>query len=79
MLKLWLLEQFENTGYDIYDSAVVAANTEEEARIIRPGYSKWGDPYGSWCSSPDKVTVTYLGIATGSVEPGIVLSSFNAG
>jgi len=32
-----------------------------------------------WCSSPDHVTVTYLGIADASVKHGIVCSSFNAG
>lgn len=76
-LKLWLISQEENTGWDTYDSAVVAAKTAEEARLINPE-GKWGT-YPTWCSSPDKVHVKYLGIATEDVEPGIVLSSFNAG
>lgn len=76
-LKLWLISQEENTGWDTYDSAVVAAKTEEEARLINPD-GEW-KLYSAWCSSPDKVHVEYLGIATESVEPGIVLSSFNAG
>lgn len=76
-LKLWLISQEENTGWDTYDSAVVAAKTEEEARLINPD-GEWNLP-AAWCSSPDKVHVEYLGIATEGVEPGIVLSSFNAG
>ena len=76
-LKLWLISQEENTEWDTYDSAVVAARTEEEARLINPG-GDW-ELSIDWCSSPDKVHVEYLGIATEGVEPGIVLSSFNAG
>ena len=76
-LKLWLISQNENTGYDSFDSAVVAAYTEEEAKQINPD-GEWST-YSAWCSSPDKVHVEYLGIATEGVEPGIVLSSFNAG
>ena len=76
-LKLWLISQEENTGWDTYDSIVVAAKTEEEARLINP-VGEW-KLYSAWCSSPDKVNVEYLGIATEGVEPGIVLSSFNAG
>ena len=77
MLKLWLISQNEHVGLDSYDSAVVAAKTEEEARLINPD-GEW-KLYSAWCSSPDKVHVEYLGIATEGVEPGIVLSSFNAG
>lgn len=77
LLKLWLISQSENRGHDSFDSAVVAAYTEEEAKQINPD-GEW-KLYAAWCSSPDKVHVEYLGIATEGVEPGIVLSSFNAG
>ncbi|WAQ79321.1 hypothetical protein E20_20 [Escherichia phage E20] len=77
LLKLWLISQSENRGHDSFDSAVVAAYTEEEAKQINPD-GEW-KLYTAWCSSPDKVHVEYLGIATEGVEPGIVLSSFNAG
>ena len=36
-MNLYLLTQTENTGYDTYDSCVVIANTEEEAKLIHPG------------------------------------------
>lgn len=77
ILKLWLISQNERKWWDTFDSAVVAAKTAEEARLINPD-GEWSI-YSAWCSSPDKVHVEYLGIATEGVEPGIVLSSFNAG
>jgi hypothetical protein len=46
-VNLYLISQAVNRGYDIYDSAVVAAESEEEARIISPnGYTEWVD--GKW-------------------------------
>lgn len=77
ILKLWLISQNERKGWDTFDSAVVAAKTAEEARLINPD-GEWST-YSAWCSYPDKVHVEYLGIATEGVAPGIVLSSFNAG
>lgn len=54
-MKIWLISQTENNGYDTYDSAVVAAETSEEAKRIGPdGSSKWslrtepGDDSPSW-------------------------------
>lgn len=35
-LKLWLISQDDNDGYDTYDSAVVAAETEKDARETHP-------------------------------------------
>lgn len=83
-LKLFIVENPSSRGYhDTYDSMVVAAESEEEARQWHPN----GDyPSGVWdkligCdwSKPDKVNVTYLGIATSDVEAGVVCYSFNAG
>lgn len=39
-MKLWLISQKVNNNYDTYDSAVVAANSEEEARNTYP--DNWG-------------------------------------
>ena len=85
MSKLWLLTQNVNTGYDTYDSAVVCADTEEDARQITPDW-KWisgklGDSrYTAWAFKPEEVMAKYIGEADPSVTVGeVVISSFNAG
>jgi hypothetical protein len=35
-MKLWLIEQSKCTGPDTYDSAVVVAETEDQARAMHP-------------------------------------------
>lgn len=86
---LYLLTQTENTGYDTYDSCVVVASSASEARRINPRGLKWdeagrneawgGSFLAYWASHPDKVCVDYLGWADESIDPGVVLASFNAG
>lgn len=81
-MKLWLISQTENTGYDTYDSAVVAAATAEEASKMYPSgdNNMFGDPWSAWCDKPEDVTVEYLGEAGPSIkEPVVILASFNAG
>ena len=47
MKQLYLLEQEVNQAYDTYDSCVVCAETEEEAKEISPDeYYKYHD--GKW-------------------------------
>ena len=62
-MKLWLVSQDENDGWDTYDSMIVAAETEEEARNTLPPYCKWGEerPYASWCRTPAAAEVKYIG------------------
>ena len=38
-MKLWLISQDQNSNYDTFDSAVVAAETEEAAARIIPGWA----------------------------------------
>jgi hypothetical protein len=94
-MKLWLISQDENDDYDTYDSAVVAAETESEARSIHPGDNqlslkngKWvgtrpdGTEYESYSgtwSRTDAVKVEYIGEAKEGTEKGIICASFNAG
>ena len=79
-MNLYLISQNANDDYDTYDAAVVAANNEDEARNINPnGEDSWNEKYSSWCSSPEQVSVKYIGIATEETERGIILASFNAG
>ena len=78
-MKLFKISQSERCGYDTHDSAIVAAEDEDDAASIHPGYGKWDDKYGSWASSPAKVCVEYLGEATDGIERGVIIASFNAG
>jgi len=80
-MKLWLLTQTTVSGYDTYDSAVVFAETEEDARKIKVG-SEYTWP------GPELVTATLLGEATTGIEKikakpwrktGVICASFNAG
>ena len=81
-MKLFLISQDENQNYDMFDSAVVAAENEDAARLIHPEGS-WKKPvhsdFTAWASSPEKVAVTYIGEAKEGTEAGIILASFNAG
>ena len=84
MNKLYLLTQDEVCSYDTYDSCVVVAETEEEARWIRPDYGTWEKPsYSpSWPTKVENVEVKFIGYAAtdASLKAGdLILSSFNAG
>jgi len=86
-MNLYLLTQHTNGGYDTYDSCVVAATSEEEARQMRPSGETYTEfiscPYNKgrewdW-AHPDAVTVTLLGIATPGTSSQVICASFNAG
>lgn len=77
-MNLYLISQTEDNDYDTYDSAIVCARSEKEARQIHPGGRKWGEAYG-WCRSPEAVSVEKIGKADNGVKVGVVLASFNAG
>lgn len=79
-MKLYLISQNVNTGYDTYSDAVVCANSEQEARLIHPdGYSKVkADSYDPWCDASD-VKVEYIGEADKSIKEGVICASFHAG
>ena len=86
-MKLWKLTQHVHNDYVTYDSAVVAAETEQQARMIHPGrpasmYSEaWSgieEGWSSWCNA-DQVDVEYIGEAVEGTEAGIICASYNAG
>ena len=78
-MKLYLIEQDENDGYDTYDSAVVIAVNAKEAKKINPaGKGDWNSCWSTGASSPDKVTTTCLGTANSRIR-GVICASFNAG
>ncbi|MCP4397775.1 MAG: hypothetical protein GY801_10815 [bacterium] len=83
-MKLFLIEQSQNDNYDTYDAAVVIAENEEEARNMDPSTGEqmekedWRREISNWCSSPNHVSVKFLGESVDS-KKGIVCSSFHAG
>ena len=81
-MKLWLISQNVNNGYGTYDSAVVAAETAEEARRIHPD----GDPaelkrhinYDTWATF-EHIEAKLIGEACPGTQSGVILASFIAG
>ena len=71
-MRLWFISQSVNVGYDTYDAAVVAAETEDAARNIEVGIG------GTWCK-PQHVNVQPIGEALPGTSAGVILASFNAG
>jgi hypothetical protein len=92
-MKLWVISQDANSGYDTFSDAVIAANTELEARHIHPGGdyryegdswwatrpdgSKW-QPCNTW-ASPDEVKAECIGTAKKGLKYSVICSSFHAG
>lgn len=90
LLYIYRIWQDENNDYDTYDSAVVIAASEEDARNTHPASihswsarlsqgQLWSKNSNSWCQQPDDVGVTLLGTAAAGSKPGVVCASFNAG
>ena len=80
---LYYVTQDENCGYDTYDSMIVAAKSEEDARLVHPaGYTDlkaWKSRYSSWATSPDNVSVVLIGVALEDQKEEVIIASFNAG
>lgn len=84
-LKLFLVSRDDKIGYDTYDSFVVCASDIEEAINTHPegGTIDWDRDRSwcglVWCDDVQRLSVKYLGIATGSLKKGVVCSTFKAG
>lgn len=81
-MNLYLIERDDNASYDEYISAIVCADSEEEAVKIHPDGEIWGTVYrwdDTWAENPSLVKCRKIGVADESVEKGVVLASFNAG
>ena len=89
-MNLYLVSQNINNGYDTWDSMVVVAESEEDARLIHP-YAGKADlgfdfpedfstfPGDGWVkkSEIDQLEVEFLGET--NKERGVICASFNAG
>ena len=83
-MNLYLISQTRNSGWDTYDSAVVVAKSEDEARKIHPhggmntDACDCGWDYG-W-APVSVVSAELIGVANDSYAEGdVVCASFNAG
>lgn len=83
-MNIYLVSQNVNPDYDTYDSFVVVANSEEEARNTHPDEweSDWdgGDVFrGTWARA-DEVKVELIGKASKKYNDITrICCSFNAG
>lgn len=84
-MKLYIISQDANTGFETYDAAVVCAPDELTARNMNPRTgepmtdAQWKENHSTWCSSVEQVKVQYLGVAEEGVTTRLVIASFNAG
>lgn len=83
-LGIYVISQSESTGYDTYNSAVVAAYTAEDARKCHPNSiaqaGDWIHNSGDWASKPENVTAVRIGDANKQVcNMEVLCASFNAG
>ena len=85
-MNLYLISQTENIWYDTYDSAVVCAETVEQARMIHPdGKGEWDGTAQrrkewqyTWCDAKH-VKVELIGEAALVLLHTVICASFNAG
>ena len=87
-MYIYKVSQDENNDYDTYDSFVVVAFNEDQARKTSPNdnddfsYYDFNVDYGRdcyWASSESNVKVELIGVADEKyTEPTIICSSFNA-
>lgn len=87
-MNIYLIWQTKNKEGDTYDSAVVIAESEEDAKSIHPGHnsknyedipipSEWdGKGWDDW-SDKEYVRVKLIGTAVVGQERGILCASFN--
>ena len=80
-MNLYYLSQDDNRDYDTYSDCVVAAESEEAARVINPGGSdQWDDPRTSnWARKPEFVKVKLIGVAIEGTKAGVICASYHAG
>lgn len=79
-MKLYLLTRKKGGGHDAYDSVVVCALNEEDAKNIHPNGSTFveKDYSSSWVIKKQDIECEEIGAANENQERGVILASFNA-
>ena len=81
-MNLYLIYRNEAIDYDEYDSAIVAAESPEDAITIHPDGREASVPRAddrNWAYNINNIKVTLIGQATPETKRGVILASFNAG
>lgn len=86
-MNLYLITRNDGVDYDQYDSAVVAAPDEEDAKaLIEQDLHGWTNTDWKYVEKVLVVThaeldiaIELIGTAVDGIEPGIVVASYNAG
>jgi hypothetical protein len=80
-MKLYLLEQHDNLDYDTYDSCLVCAENEADARTIDPYGKEFKEnvQWSSWAISKDSITCEEIGEANDKQKRGVIIASKNNG
>lgn len=84
-MKLYKIYRDNKIDWDTYDSAIVCAIDEYDARRIHPDKEDVEsvddiekDGYDNW-TTLEHVQVAYIGEAKEGIERGVILASYNAG
>ena len=76
-MKLYKIERTDSIDYDEYDALVVRAKDEQQVRDIALGLGEFEkDGHYLGFGIVDNFTITEV---TADGEPGVIVSSFNAG
>lgn len=81
-LNLYIM-RYDHRGegqWDVYDSLLVAAASESDARQIHP-VAEWAEctkeDLRQWAPTPADITVRCIGTAGDGIEPGILMYSYH--
>lgn len=77
-MNIYLIERKGTIDYDEYDSAVVCAESEKDARNTHPSGDNKYFSDSTW-DSPENIKVKLLGLASEDINEGVIVASFNVG
>ena len=79
-MKLYLLSQTDNGEYDTYDSCLVCAENEADARTIAPDGKIFKEgKWGNWALKASAINCEEIGTANDKQKRGVIIASYNAG